>query len=81
MKHYGGLAKVIELAGGNAVRIESNEWVEKHGTLEIGQVATTTGGNLDCKVLFHTVGPYWNGGSKNEESQVYCKNNRILSSN
>merc|ERR1712100_484955 len=24
----------------------------------------------DCKVLFHTVGPYWNGGSKNEESQL-----------
>lgn len=70
MKHAGGLARAIERAGGDSVRTESNDWVEQNGELKVGQVAQTTGGFLPCKVLFHVVGPYWNGGKSDEEEKV-----------
>lgn len=69
--HGGGVAGVIAKRGGPQVQKESNDYVRKFGSVETGNVAVTSGGNLKCKYLIHAVGPIWRGGNKDEEKLLY----------
>ncbi|KAM6960401.1 LOW QUALITY PROTEIN: protein mono-ADP-ribosyltransferase PARP14-like [Tautogolabrus adspersus] len=57
LDHRGGVAAALSKAGGPEVQRESSSLVETMGKLPIGEVVVTTGGNLNCKVLLHAVGP------------------------
>nr|XP_029137154.1 protein mono-ADP-ribosyltransferase PARP14-like isoform X1 [Labrus bergylta] len=57
LNHCGGVAAALSKAGGPEVQRESSSLVETIGKLPTGEVVVTTGGNLNCKVLLHAVGP------------------------
>lgn len=47
-----------------------------HGGLQVGEVKVSPGFNLPCKIVIHTVGPKWKGGTENEkETLVMCYKN------
>ncbi|MBN1214529.1 MAG: O-acetyl-ADP-ribose deacetylase [Candidatus Lokiarchaeota archaeon] len=62
----GGVDGAIHRAGGPSILEECKIIVAKQGRLPTGEAVITTGGNLPCKFVIHTVGPVWNGGEKNE---------------
>ena len=70
LAHGGGVAAAISRKAGRILDEESREWVREHGTVETGQVAVTTGGNLLCKKVIHAVGPVWRDGKQGEPSQL-----------
>ncbi|CAJ1086080.1 protein mono-ADP-ribosyltransferase PARP14-like [Xyrichtys novacula] len=57
LDHCGGVAAALSKAGGPEVQQESNNLVECLGKIQTGEVVVTTGGNLNCKLLLHAVGP------------------------
>jgi len=63
----GGVDGAIHRAGGPAILEECKKIRNKQGGCKVGEAVITTGGNLPCKYVIHTVGPVWNGGSKEEE--------------
>ncbi|RYD55404.1 MAG: O-acetyl-ADP-ribose deacetylase [Sphingobacteriales bacterium] len=63
----GGVDGAIHRAGGKAILEECMKIRDKQGGCETGEAVITTGGNLPSRYVIHTVGPVWNGGSKNEE--------------
>jgi O-acetyl-ADP-ribose deacetylase (regulator of RNase III) len=48
LKHSNGIAKEINNIGGSQIQESSTAFVEKHGTMAVGQVAVTLAGNLPC---------------------------------
>ncbi|OHD08390.1 MAG: O-acetyl-ADP-ribose deacetylase [Spirochaetes bacterium GWC1_27_15] len=64
----GGVDGAIHRAGGYIILDECKKIVEKIGRLPTGEAVITSGGNLAAKFVIHTVGPIWNGGTKNEEA-------------
>lgn len=47
-----------------------------HGGLQVGEVKVSPGFNLPCKIVIHTVGPKWKGGTENEkETLAMCYKN------
>ncbi|WP_222984567.1 O-acetyl-ADP-ribose deacetylase [Flagellimonas meishanensis] len=63
----GGVDGAIHRAGGNAILKECEQIRDKQGGCKIGEAVITSGGNLPCKYVIHTVGPKWNDGKSNEE--------------
>uniref|UniRef100_UPI0037E93301 protein mono-ADP-ribosyltransferase PARP14-like n=1 Tax=Semicossyphus pulcher TaxID=241346 RepID=UPI0037E93301 len=57
LDHGGGVAAALSKAGGPTVQKESSLLVKQTGKIQTGEVVVTTGGNLNCKVLMHAVGP------------------------
>ena len=58
LMHRWGVSAAINVASQFEVQKHCNEYVEKHGGLDIGQIAhTKAGGNLKCKWIIHAVGP------------------------
>nr|XP_043876840.1 leukotriene B4 receptor 2a [Solea senegalensis] len=57
LDHCRGLAAALSGAGGPEVQRESNDIVKRNGKIPIGEVVTTTGGDLRCQRLLHAVGP------------------------
>ncbi|KAM9335537.1 protein mono-ADP-ribosyltransferase PARP14-like [Symphorus nematophorus] len=57
LDHGGGVAAALSKAGGPQVQKESRALVKQTGKVPTGVVVVTTGGNLNCKKLFHAVGP------------------------
>lgn len=49
LQHGGGVAAAIAKAGGKAIQEESNDYVEQHGPLEVGEAATTTAGEMPAR--------------------------------
>jgi len=69
--HGGGVAGAIARKGGPDIQKESNEYIQKYGKVETGNVAVTTEGKLKCKYIIHTVGPIWRGGNQEEGKLLY----------
>lgn len=63
----GGVDGAIHRAGGKAILEECMKIRDRQGGCEVGEAVITTGGNLPVRYVIHTVGPVWNGGTKNEE--------------
>ncbi|XP_068584507.1 protein mono-ADP-ribosyltransferase PARP14-like [Cebidichthys violaceus] len=57
LDHVGGVAAALSKAGGPQVQKESRDIVKQTGKVPTGDVVVTTGGNLNCKILLHAVGP------------------------
>lgn len=62
----GGVDGAIHRAGGPLILEECRQIRNKQGGCKTGEAVITGGGNLKAKHVIHTVGPVWNGGSKNE---------------
>jgi O-acetyl-ADP-ribose deacetylase (regulator of RNase III) len=62
----GGVDGAIHRAGGSAILDDCRKIVARQGGCKTGEAVITTAGNLPAKFVIHTVGPVWNGGSKNE---------------
>ncbi len=62
----GGVDGAIHRAGGPAILEACQAIVNRQGRLPAGQAVATPGGRLAAKYVIHTVGPVWNGGSRNE---------------
>ena len=63
LKHGGGVAGAIIRKGGKIIQEESN----RIGFVEVGKSAITSGGNLPCKAVIHTVGPQMGEGNEDEK--------------
>lgn len=62
----GGVDGAIHRAGGAAILEECKAIVARQGGCKTGQAVITTAGNLPARFVIHTVGPIWQGGTKNE---------------
>lgn len=62
----GGVDGAIHRAGGTAILEECKLIVARQGKCKTGEAVITTAGNLPSQFVIHTVGPVWNGGSRNE---------------
>lgn len=66
----GGVDGAIHRAGGKAILEECLKIRNQKGGCAVGEAVVTTGGNLKCRYVIHTVGPVWNGGAKQEEEKL-----------
>ncbi|WP_320054143.1 O-acetyl-ADP-ribose deacetylase [uncultured Acetobacteroides sp.] len=62
----GGVDGAIHRDGGPSILEECRAIVAEQGSCKTGEAVITTGGRLPSKYVIHTVGPVWNGGSKDE---------------
>lgn len=75
----GGVDGAIHRAGGEDILAECRMIRAKQGSCATGEAVITTAGRLPAKYVIHTVGPVWNGGSKNEEQLLEsCYRNSLL---
>ncbi|MDM1363211.1 O-acetyl-ADP-ribose deacetylase [Myroides marinus] len=75
----GGVDGAIHRAGGEDILAECRMIRAKQGSCATGEAVITTAGRLPAKYVIHTVGPVWNGGSKNEEQLLEsCYHNSLL---
>ncbi|XP_051258333.1 uncharacterized protein LOC127364666 [Dicentrarchus labrax] len=68
LDHCGGVAAALSKAGGPEVQRESNALIKYIGKIPTGDVVVTTGGNLNCKILLHAVGPVGGKSGGNERA-------------
>lgn len=66
----GGVDGAIHRAGGPSILSQCKEIISQIGSCKTSQAVITTGGNLPCKKVIHTVGPIWHGGNSNEEESL-----------
>ncbi len=62
----GGVDGAIHRAGGPEILNECRKIIFKTGSCKTGEAVITTAGKLPSKYVIHTVGPVWNGGTKDE---------------
>lgn len=62
----GGVDGAIHRAGGPAILEDCKKIVARQGRCSTGEAVITTAGKLPVKFVIHTVGPVWEGGSRNE---------------
>ncbi|KAH3785078.1 hypothetical protein DPMN_163161, partial [Dreissena polymorpha] len=67
LKHRGGLARIIQEKGGDAVAKDSDQRIKNEGDVKEGEVYMGVSGNLGCKAVAHAVGPQWKGGKDGED--------------
>ena len=56
----------IHRKGGKAILEDCIKIRNRQGGCETGKAVITSAGNLPARFVIHTVGPVWNGGTKNE---------------
>lgn len=66
----GGVDGAIHRAGGRAILEECMKIRSRQGGCAVGEAVVTTGGNMKCRLVIHTVGPVWNGGANDEEEKL-----------
>src|SRR5689334_12376243 len=66
----GGVDGAIHRAGGKTILEECRAIVIKQGGCKTGEAVVTTAGNLPAKFVIHTVGPIWNGGTRDEAQKL-----------
>ena len=66
----GGVDGAIHRAGGPAILEDCRKIRARQGECKTGNAVITTAGNLPAKFVIHTVGPVWNGGTKNEAEKL-----------
>ena len=62
----GGVDGAIHRAGGPEILEACRKMIDRQGGCKTGEAVITTAGRLPAEFVIHTVGPVWNGGSKNE---------------
>lgn len=62
----GGVDGAIHRKGGKAILDDCIKIRNRQGSLPTGEAVITIAGNLPSRHVIHTVGPVWNGGTKNE---------------
>jgi len=67
LQHGGGVAGAIVRRGGMVIQKESDEYIELHGPVPVGEAIITSGGNLNARYIIHTVGPRWGEGDEEEK--------------
>ena len=71
----GGVDGAIHRAAGPQLLAECRRIRDLRGPLPSGQAVSTPAGNLNVRYVIHTVGPVWQGGSRNEPQileSCYC---------
>ena len=71
----GGVDGAIHRAAGPALLAECKKIREQRGPLPAGQAVSTSGASLKARYVVHTVGPVWQGGTRNEPQVLescYC---------
>jgi O-acetyl-ADP-ribose deacetylase (regulator of RNase III) len=63
----GGVDGAIHRTGGPEILAECRKIVAKQGGCKTGEAVITIAGKLPARFVIHTVGPVWNGGTKNEK--------------
>ncbi|MCY9694767.1 O-acetyl-ADP-ribose deacetylase [Paenibacillus alginolyticus] len=66
----GGVDGAIHKAGGKAILEDCIKIRNQRGGCAVGEAVITTGGNMKCRIVIHTVGPVWNSGANNEEEKL-----------
>lgn len=62
----GGVDGAIHRKGGPQILEECIAIRNRQGGCKTGEAVYTSGGQLPCRYVIHTVGPIWNGGKKKE---------------
>src|SRR5690242_7833001 len=71
----GGVDGAIHRAAGPELLAQCRKIRDQRGPLPSGQVVSTSGANLNARYVIHTVGPVWQGGTRNEPQLLescYC---------
>lgn len=66
----GGVDGAIHRVGGPEILEACRKIVAKQGGCKVGEAVITTAGNLPSEFIIHTVGPVWNGGTKDETQKL-----------
>ena len=61
-----GVDGAIHRKGGSQILEECKVIRNRQGKCKTGEAVMTTAGHLPAKIVIHTVGPVWQGGSANE---------------
>ena len=67
--HGGGVAEVISRAAGYRFQQESDDYIQRYGSLDVGKCCSTSAGDLIYKNVIHTVGPNW---YKYQDKKLCC---------
>lgn len=65
-----GVDGAIHKAGGPAIAKACKKIIATRGKLKAGEAVATTAGKLNAKIVIHTAGPIWHGGTKNEAAAL-----------
>jgi O-acetyl-ADP-ribose deacetylase (regulator of RNase III) len=66
----GGVDGAIHRTGGPDIKAACREIVAERGPLPPGEAVATTGGRLPARLVIHTVGPVWHGGTSGEDQTL-----------